>query len=251
MFSSLPRKKGVQGFTLIELLVVIAIIAILAALLLPALHQAKVRGQEVSCLNNLRQVQLAWTLYAEDNNGLMPPNHAVNIPIAIATSTPGSWVVGSALTDVNTTNLEAGVLFPYTKSPGVYRCPSDRSTTVSPTGIPRVRSNSMNTYLAGLAYGAIKRVSQIRKTTEVFVFIDEHEDSIEDGHFGVFPAPDNRWLNLPSNRHGRKTNLSFADSHVEKWKWQQVKIYQFAGQQSTDAQDLADLRRLQAALPLP
>src|ERR1041385_6356960 len=111
------------AFTLIELLVVVAIIAILAALLLPALSEAKAKGYRVSCLNNIRQLQVCWHLYTDDNVGRLPPNQSIS-----AASLPDSWIEGNAKTDLTSFNVEHGVLFQYNKSISIYHCPSDRST---------------------------------------------------------------------------------------------------------------------------
>ncbi len=234
---------------MIELLIVIAIIAILAALLLPVLRRAKTQAQQIVCLNNQKQLTLGWYHYTQDFNGLMPPNAGGGE----AGSYPGSWVVGNAKTDPDTKNLEQGVIYPYTANPGVYKCPADRSTT--PSGTPRVRSFSLDGYLASpvASPGPLTRISQILSPgpESVFVFVDEEEHSIEDGIFGLARSPDTRWINLPSDRHGRSGNLSFVDGHVSRMKWLWAKTYVRVAQPVANDQDLADLRNLQALVPQP
>ena len=135
------------AFTLIELLVVIAIIAILAGMLLPAFSRAKSKAQSISCLNNLKQLQTAWLMYAHDNNDSLALNTARNV-LGVRQEMPGSWVVGNAQVDTTSTNIQAGALFKHT-STGVYRCPGDKSTVTSRPGLPRTRSYSMSFWMNG------------------------------------------------------------------------------------------------------
>ena len=236
--------KGSKAFTLIELLVVIAIIATLAAMLLPALSRAKNKAQDVACLSNLKQLTLGWLSYADEHDGFMAPN----IGGGDAGGLPGSWVLGNARTDVNTTNIQGGALCRYTPNPGVFKCPRDRFP-VQGTSLPRVRSYSMDGFLG--APWHLARYSHILSPppSKVFVFIDEDAGSIEDGTFGIYQNPYNLWENLPSDRHDLAGNLSFADGHVSRMKWLWPKIFTTHGQPATPAQNLQDLRNLQDVTP--
>src|ERR1035437_9673554 len=117
----LKRLSGQRAFTLIELLVVIEIIAILAALLLPALGQAKVKAQTIKCLSNIKQLQLCWLMYPDDNNDMRPPNN----PGVISGGPPGNeaWIYGDVEVDITTDNIKAGVLYKYNTAPEIYVCP--------------------------------------------------------------------------------------------------------------------------------
>lgn len=249
-----------DGFTLIELLVVIAIIAILASLLLPVLSRAKEKGRCISCINNVRQLQAAWQMYVGENNDMMPPNRYVySAAVSDSTSLPGSWVVGCTKVALDTTDLKQGVMYNYVGSPGVYHCPSDRSTVKNAPMQLRNRSYSMNIHLNsitnynGVGSIAVMKYQQIRKPSKVFVFIDEHEDSIEDGTFGLYPKntspwPGNSWINLAADRHTQGACLSFVDGRAERWKWMSKKKW-LGAPTAAAGLDLQDLRRLQDAIP--
>jgi prepilin-type N-terminal cleavage/methylation domain-containing protein/prepilin-type processing-associated H-X9-DG protein len=238
-----------SAFTLIELLVVISIIAILAALLLPALGKAKLKAQEAGCLSNHRQLQLCWQMYIDDNADALPPNTAFNAggsglgPRDDWVVSGDAWLQGNAWTDTNLTNIRQGLLFPYNKSVGIYKCPADRSTVRDQGRIPRTRSVSMNMYMnvrpvpSDSDYARCwHKLAQIRNPspTKAMVFIDEHEKSIQQSAFGI-NAPNQWWLfgtglwtwiSFPATRHHNGCTFSFADGHVEPWRWREANTLQ-------------------------
>ena len=234
-----PRRTGDHAFTLIELLVVIAIIAILAALLLPALTAAKVRAQTMSCLGNLRQMQLCFHLYCGDNNDFLPPNNFVyDINSDQPIETGPSWCTNLAIYDLNPIGIQTGLLYQYNTAIGIYHCPADRSYVQDHSGNvlagqTRLRSYNMTQSINGLPYGgyldseipSFNKFTAIRKPvpSELIVFIDVHENEILDTQFGIPVSLDSfdlgYWWDVPANRHGQGCNFSFADGHVEHWKW--------------------------------
>ena len=256
----LPR-PGRAGFTLIELLVVIAIIAILAALLLPALSRSKEQGQRISCINNLKQLGLAWVMYADDNDGMLPPNNFVwNVETGEPILQGDSWCPSNTRRDADTSNLERGVLFPYVKNAALYRCPGDRSTIEDAAGnkLPQLRTRSYNMSLDinNQVARSFKRYSEIRKPapSQFLVFMEVHENVIVDSLFGVpqiNSAYDKYWFDVPANRHGEGAVLSFADGHAERWQWRWPKTHTKLLQRVVNDEDLADMRRIQSVTHQP
>jgi prepilin-type N-terminal cleavage/methylation domain-containing protein/prepilin-type processing-associated H-X9-DG protein len=228
--------RHTAGFTLIELLVVIAIVAILAALLVPSLSKAKAKGRQILCLNNYRQLQLCWHMYADDNNEALTPNATLssgNREGFIAT--PDTWINGNAYTDTTSSNIEHGVLFNYNRSVQIYKCPADHSTVRDQGMIPRFRSVSMNSYMNDVPAPSDRscwhRLSQILDPppSRAFVFIDEHENSIENARLTVALIGDWVWIDFPATRHLNGCVLSFADGHAELWRWLEPNTLRIAG----------------------
>ncbi len=234
-----------HGFTLVELLVVIAVIAILAAMLLPALSRAKSAAQNISCLNNLKQLQLCYHLYVTDNNDSLPPNNFVydlNTQQPVPGNEGPSWCTNLAPYDASPAGLEAGLLFQYNTSIPIYHCPADQSTIETYAGVklnqPRIRSYNMSQSVNGISFaGQISQeIPHYSKFTEVktptalglIVFLDVNEDEITDTEFGIPVATDSwdygYWWDMPGNRHDQGCNLSFGDGHVEHWKWKVPKL---------------------------
>jgi len=228
--------RSYSGFTLIELLVVIAIIAILAAMLLPALSRSKSKAQGIYCMNNHRSLLLAWKMYVDDSREVLP--HVKHGPYEWV----GGWLDYSANRDNWDVeyNLKTSILFPYCKNPSVFKCPADRSlVSVSGTARPRVRTMSMLNWIGGrgenrpmnwssTTFGNKSGEYRIyRKTSDfidpgparTFVFLDEREDSINDGWFASDPDTLYQIVDFPASYHGSAGGLSFLDGHSEVHKW--------------------------------
>lgn len=244
-----PRKfagAAVQGFTLVELLVVIAIIAILAAMLLPALGRAKRSGLATACLNNNRQLTLAWLLYADDNAGRLAYNLGGDSGRRTADVRTNSNWVNNLLSweldadNTNTLGLTQAALGRYVSgNAAVFRCPADDVVSAVQRGAgwrSRVRSYSMNAMMgdAGPASASGKNVnnpyyvqffsqSAIPQPARLFVLLDEHPDSINDGYF-VNDAYAGEWMDLPASNHNGAGSLSYADGHSELHRWESKEV---------------------------
>jgi prepilin-type N-terminal cleavage/methylation domain-containing protein len=216
--------RSVQNaFTLIEILIVITIIAILAALLLPALMTAKEKGQRVVCLKNLQQLAGASQMYSADNDGTLPDNS----PIGMAgTQRTNAWVQGNMKLPTEATDerfIRQSKLFPYANDPRLFHCPGDSSKT---DGLDRVRSYAMNswmgtrymeTYSDAKGYRTFVREQELARagTAALWVMMDEHETTLDDGFFMVTMDDTRPFVSFPGARHGHGYSLNFADAHVD------------------------------------
>jgi prepilin-type N-terminal cleavage/methylation domain-containing protein/prepilin-type processing-associated H-X9-DG protein len=251
------RNSNTAGFTLIELLVVIAIIAILAAILLPVLDQAKQKAWQVSCLNNHKQLVLAWSIYKNDNNGSLVIDDPVTGATLAGTNYP-SWVYGNMAVPTDATNtalIQMSLLYADVNNVGVYHCPVDRADQ-DPAN--HDRSYSMQPQLALYENGSPAAVDpnylpmysegQIRQTSPAatIVFLDESPASINDGFFALDVTATQWATDLPAYWHSHGDNFSFADGHAEHWHWQDARTSTL--NPGSGVAPYPDLARLQADL---
>ena len=235
-------KSAKRGFTLIELLVVIAIIAILAAMLLPALSKAKDKALGVSCMSNTKQLMIGWVLFTLDNQEEFIPGAK---PVGGDADTYMDWTGSprnTATAPLLDNSVGASPLAPYVKSAAVWKCPADKYQSPNNPG-PRARSISMNAALGGtlqaptVAIAGRDYLFKPKKTTQLvtpgpamtWVMLDEHPDSINDSVFHIIPGAIptvQQWRDLPGSNHGNKSgcNLSFADGHSEIRKWREKRV---------------------------
>jgi len=273
-----PRRAANAAFTLIELLVVIAIIAILAAMLLPALSRAKLKATTATCVSNLRQLGIAWTMYTGDFNDRLAPNWL---------NDPRAWIDGSvgSMHDLpgatNVLAIKRGLLFPFNPNERAYLCPAAKGGPVLPPAptymrtVQLARHYSMQgrmggadaadnarygvydtTWVLGSKYPQYKKLAEVRNPgpAEAMSFLDESIETLDDGYFAVnADAQINEWQNSPTVRHGQAGVFGFADGHAENWRWGALQRDQVLNASVTQygPNTTTDLRRVQRAVFRP
>jgi prepilin-type N-terminal cleavage/methylation domain-containing protein/prepilin-type processing-associated H-X9-DG protein len=255
----MKKNSNISGFTLIELLVVIAIIAILAAILLPVLDQAKQKAVQASCLNNHKQLALSWSMYKNDNNGYLVIDDPVTAGVLGGTNLP-SWAFGDMTQPTEATNaslIQQGLLYSTVNNIKVYHCPADNVPQPGETA-PHIRSYSMQPQLAPYydgsnwivqaSYPPMYTENDIRAVSpsSTVVFLDESPATINDGYFSILVNGNSWTTDLPAYWHNKGDNFSFADGHAEHWRWQDGRTA--SPNPNSGSAPYPDLTRLQASL---
>jgi prepilin-type N-terminal cleavage/methylation domain-containing protein/prepilin-type processing-associated H-X9-DG protein len=221
------RTAAARGFTLIELLVVIGIIAVLIAILLPALNRARAQAKLTKCLSNLRQLTMAYGMYADEHHGRLVSSDTIDVT---------SWVTSGDGLDT----IQQGALYPYINQPGIYLCPNDT--------VHYWRTYSINGFLNSTwGYPAhAYKITDVKFPSTTFAFIEEYDArGYNEGSFAISVYPQELWVDYPCPWHNNSGSISFVDGHAEVWPWSDPKTQYIPDHY---APGTADLYQLQAWL---
>ena len=225
--SDVMRKRG---FTLIELLVVIAIIAILMAVLLPAMHRSREQGMRATCLSNVKQFGISWVLYADENDQKIVNSCTIENSEGHNDTLEPCWMYfHSNYTEPQRIDgIQRGALWPYVNQLKLYKCPTGIRGEVNTYAIVDCMNGAMSS-IPNIPKGVyIKRKSDIKRPGERIVFLDEGKTSVQSWTI-YYDRPS--WWDMPPVRHGVGTNLSFADGHAEYWKWEDLRTLKVSRQE--------------------
>jgi prepilin-type N-terminal cleavage/methylation domain-containing protein len=257
------------GFTLIELLVVIAIIAILAAMLLPALARAKIEAQKTFCMNNLKQIQLAWVMYCGDNGDVIVPvsnygDSGVTDPRIAPGGDQAQCYPGNVtlLTATNVLYARLGLLHPYLKSDVIFKCPADPKKVDNTTATTRSYSVNgwMNPTTSTLDSGYLHPITldrvfvkqaAILHTSNIYILLEESPGTINDDWFVENPDTPTEWTDMPAAYHNRSCFLLFADGHAQNRRWTDKEVVSQAGNFAPSDRSSDDLAWLLSATTFP
>jgi prepilin-type N-terminal cleavage/methylation domain-containing protein/prepilin-type processing-associated H-X9-DG protein len=238
-----------EGFTLIELLVVVAIIAILMAVLMPAMSRAREQGKRAVCLSNVKQFGVSWVLYADDNDQKIVNSCTIENSEGHDDKTEPCWMYfhNNWDTQQRIDGVRRGAMWPYVKQLKIYKCPTGIRGEVNTYAIVDAMNGAISPMRSFSKQLMIKNKTQIKRPGERIVYVDEGKTSVQSW---TIHYDQESWWDAPPVRHGQGTNFSFADGHAEYWKWEDNRTIKYArgegGLQAAQAGN-KDIQRLQRA----
>jgi len=231
--------KNKKAFTLMELLVVISIIALLMAILMPTLNKAREMGKRAVCLSNLRQLTLAWSMYAQNNDDKLVKTMTTRVQETSSSprkfdwlfdvyrpepSWVGWWFGDYGDIEAREATIKIGLIYPYCENLKMFACPTAKRKTEVITYTPSAAMNSLDLYHSIFKGYTFKKLTNIKRAGERMVFLDEGE--ADQDSFMLWLEDEAWWDPIPV-RHGNGTTLSFADGHAEYWKWKDKRSIEY------------------------
>jgi prepilin-type N-terminal cleavage/methylation domain-containing protein/prepilin-type processing-associated H-X9-DG protein len=259
-----PKQKGdtrialpPHAFTLVELLVCVAIMAVLMAMLSPGLSMAKGKAKSLFCQSNMRQLNVAWIMYAHDNSGSLVPNFVGDGHFHL------NWLPGNRQRTMAESSVKRSLLYPYWPNPQAYRCPADQGfIKINGRSFRRALSYPLDVYLGGglydkstkewLGHRSVRKEFEIEAPAETLTFIGGDPEAHEGAQFIYYPMGVDLWVSFPAEHHSGGCNVAFADGHVRSWQWRAPKEGRYRMGipiDVLDEPDQQDLHRLQKTIP--